>query len=141
MSSCVVVLSKCLSTAGLLSQSQLNQSPVSQHCLFPPPTTGTRGWALRGTPAGEREEDQEHDGATPWQTPSELKGCPFSRPPALLLTDSCVHPPPPPPPRDAYRYKRKKKVKVSNLSSVNRTQNGPNNCTSSYSYPISFRQL
>ena len=43
-----VVLSKNLSTAGLLSQSQLHQSPVSQHCLFPPPTTRTRGWTLRG---------------------------------------------------------------------------------------------
>ena len=43
-----VVLSKCLSTAGLLSQSQLHQSPVSQHCLFPPPTMRTRGWTLRG---------------------------------------------------------------------------------------------
>ena len=44
-----VVLSKNLSTAGLLSQSQLHQSPVSQHCLFPPPTTKTRGWALRSS--------------------------------------------------------------------------------------------
>ena len=41
-------------------------------------------------PALREEEDQENDGATPRQTPSELKGCPFSRPPALLLTDSCV---------------------------------------------------
>ena len=44
------------------------------------------------TPARDREEDQENDGATPWQTPSEPKGCPFSRPPTLLLTDSCIPP-------------------------------------------------
>ena len=50
-------------------------------------------WAYNtSTLAGEPEEDQENDGATPWQTPSELKGCPFSRPPALLLTDSFFSP-------------------------------------------------
>ena len=38
-----VVLSKCLSTASLLSQSQLHQSPVGQHCLYPPPTNEDEG--------------------------------------------------------------------------------------------------
>ena len=51
-------------------------------------------WAYNAKHSGwrEPEEDQENEGATPWQTPSELKGCPFSRPPALLLTDSCISP-------------------------------------------------
>ena len=77
-----VVLSKNLSTAGLLSQSQLHQSPVSQHCLFPPPTTRTRGWTLRGkvmlkillnrlTPQAETIIAEEQAGFRPGRSTTE----------------------------------------------------------------------
>ena len=65
-----VVLSKCLSTAS----HSFTRAPLACITCLHLPRTRTRGWALGGS----------------WQTPSELKGYTFSRPPALLLTDSCV---------------------------------------------------
>ena len=67
-----VVLSKCLSTAGLLSQSQLHQSPVSQHCLFPPPTTRTRGWTLRFVIMKQMLDDID---LSQWNRCWTAKGC------------------------------------------------------------------